>query len=36
MLTLATPAGVITSKSGRIARVAGEPVHEARQDRSNR
>jgi hypothetical protein len=36
MLTLAMPAGVITAKSGREVRVCGEPVHEARQDRSRR
>jgi hypothetical protein len=30
MLTLATPAAVITSKSGCDARVEGDPVHAAR------
>ncbi len=36
MLTLTTPAGVITSKSGGKARVAGEPVHEAAPRRSTK
>jgi hypothetical protein len=36
MLTLATPAAVITSKSGCNARVEGEPVHAAGPKSSTR
>src|SRR3954466_6489330 len=36
MLTLARPAGVMTSKSGRNARLAGEPVHAARPNSNDR